>query len=305
MGVNRYVYIVGRGRIGSTVLDCLLDNVEGVQGMGETVVGLSKDLDALGVGQRGERVASFWRYVREEIQHRDGQRAWSETVEAYTDQAHPSRFLYTLFADRNDEYIQRTLLAVETVYEAVREVSGAEVVVDSSKEVTRGLLLAKHLEDCHLIHLVRNPLSVLSSNLRKMREKGAFRFLRKKWNPEGKESLFAGLTCVNWTVGNLLCEVLKRYTDEVTTIRLEDLQDAPADTLRTVGRRIGVDVEDVVQKVEMGKTMSTGVGLRGNRMRRQSPEFVFEPSPSARAMPVSYRALCRALTYPVRTLYGY
>lgn len=305
MGVTRSVYIVGRGRSGSTVLDCLLDNVEGVQGMGETVVGLSEDLDALGAGQRGERVVSFWSRVREQIRQEGGDRAWSETVEAYTDQAHLSRFLYTLFADRKDAYIQRTLRAVGTVYEAVREVSGAEVVVDSSKEVTRGLLLAKHVEDCHLIHLVRNPLSVLSSNLRKMRKKGAFRFLRKQWNPEGKELLFVGLTCVNWTVGNLLCEVLKRCTDEVTTIRLEDLKDAPADTLRLVGSRIGVNVEDVVQKMEEGEAMSTGVGLRGNRMRRRSTEFVFEPSSSDRKVPASYRMMCRAMTFPLRSLYGY
>lgn len=305
MRSTRYVYVVGRGRSGSTVLDCILDNVEGVQGMGETVVGLSEDLDALGAGQRGERVASFWRRVRRRIQHRRGEEGWSKTIDAYTDQAHPSRFLYTLFSDASDEYIQRTLRSVEDVYEAVRDVSGAEVVVDSSKEVTRGVLLARHLEGCHLIHLVRNPLSVLASNLRKMEAKGEFRFLRRNWDSDGKEFFFVILTCMNWMVGNLLCEVLKRHTDEVTTVRLEDLKDAPAETLRIIGRRIGVDVEEVVRKVENGVPMSTGIGLRGNRMRRSNTEFVFDPSDSTRELPVSYSILCRAITSPLRVLYGY
>jgi hypothetical protein len=287
------------------VLDCILDNVEGVQGMGETVVGLSEDLDALGAGQRGEQVGSFWRRVRRRIQHRKGEGSWPATIDAYTDQAHPSRFLYTLFSDVSDEYVQRTLRSVKDVYETVRDVSGAEVVIDSSKEVTRGLLLARHLDGCHLIHLVRNPLSVLASNLRKMETKGEFRFLRRSWDSDGKELFFVLLTCVNWMVGNLLCEALKRHTDEVTTIRLEDLKEAPAETLRIIGGQIGVDVEDVVRKVENGIPMSTGVGLRGNRMRRSSTEFVFDPSDSIRELPVSYGVLCRAITSPLRVLYGY
>jgi hypothetical protein len=37
-----YVYIMGRPHSGTTVLDCLLDNIDGIQGCGEPVVGLPR-----------------------------------------------------------------------------------------------------------------------------------------------------------------------------------------------------------------------------------------------------------------------
>lgn len=303
--MSKYVYITGRGHSGSTVLDCLLDNVEGVQGVGETVVGLKKKFCAGGDGGRERKVAAFWNRVKEVCEN-EADVDWAEIVDAYREQAHPAKLPKTLLADRETELIARTVRSVRRVYESVRQVSGAETIVDSSKEVVRALLIAKHLEDGFIIHLVRDPIEVLASDLDRIVNKGKFRFLRKSYDTEGREYFFAFLTCVNWVVGNMLCEVVKLYCgDRCMTVRYEDLRREPGRTLERIGDRLGIDVGKVVENVEQRVPMSTGIGLNGNRMRRGSREFVFDPGPSQREWPSRYERMCRLVTYPLRRKYGY
>ena len=303
--MSKYVYIMGRGHSGSTVLDCLLDNVEGVQGVGETVVGLKKGFCADGDEGRERKVAAFWNRVNEVCED-ETDMEWAEVVEAYREQAHPAKFPKTLLADQETEFIARTVRSVRRVYESVLQVSGADIVVDSSKEVTRALLIAKHFEEGFIIHLVRDPIKVLASDLDRIVNKGKFRFLRKSYDTEGREYLFAFLTCVNWMVGNLLCEVVKLYCgDRCMTVRYEDLRRKPGRTLERIGDRLGIDVAGVVENTERRVPMSTGIGLNGNRMRRGSCEFVFDPGSSQREWPSGYEKMCRLVTYPLLKKYGY
>jgi len=303
--MSKYVYIMGRGHSGSTVLDCLLDNVEGVQGVGETVVGLEEKFCADEDGEREQKVAAFWNRVKEVCEN-EADVDWAEVVSTYREQAHPNKFLRTLLADQENEFIARTVRSVRRVYESVLQVSDAETLVDSSKEVTRALLIAKHLEEGFIIHLVRDPIKVLASDLDRIVNKGKFRFLRASYDTEGREYLFAFLTCVNWVVGNLLCKVVKLYCGErCMTVRYEDLRREPGRTLERIGDRLGVDVTEVVENIERRVPMNTGIGLNGNRMRRGSCEFVFDPGPSQREWPTGYERMCRFVTYPLRRKYGY
>ncbi len=265
----KYVYIMGRGHSGSTVLDCLLDNAEGVQGVGETVVGLEREFHSKGKRERGKKVATFWNRVRDVCEDGFG-KEWGDTVDTYRRQAHISKFPRTLLSE--GEHVATAVNAVRSVYESVRKVSGKEIIVDSSKEVTRALLIAKYIDEGFFIHLVRDPVKVLSSDLDRIVDKGTFRFLRNSYDTEGKEYAFALLTCLNWVVGNLLCELVKSYCGgRCMTVRHENLRGEPGPTLRRIGAKLGVNVEQVVDRVEKQEAMSTGVGLSGNRMRRGDP----------------------------------
>ena len=303
--MNKYVYITGRGHSGTTVLDCLLDNADGAQGVGETVVGLEKDFYPEEDGRREKKVATFWNRVKEVCED-ESEMEWGEIVDAYRGQAHISKFPKTLLSGEESEFIARSVSSVRNVYESVRKVSGEDVVIDSSKEVTRALLIAKYLDEGFLIHLVRDPVKVMSSDLDRIVNKGRFRFMRKSYDTEGAEPLFALLTCINWVVGNLLCELAKSYCkNRCMTVRYEDLRKETGRTLREIGDRLKIDVEGVVEYVEKQEPMSTGIGLSGNRMRRGNLKFVFNRSRSKREWPDKYEKMCKFLTYPLRKKYGY
>lgn len=276
--MSKYVYIMGRGHSGSTVLDCLLDNVKGVQGVGETVVGLEEEFRSGTEEERMQKVASFWNRVKAVCED-EADVNWGEVVDAYRGQAHPAKFPKTLLAGEETEFVTRSVRSVRRVYESVRRVSGADIIVDSSKEVSRALLIAKHLDEGFIIHLVRDPIKVLSSDLDRIVNKGKFRFMRRRYDTAGREYLFAFLSCVSWVIGNVLCEVVKSYCgDRYMTVRYEDLQRAPDSVLERIGDRLDVDVTEVVENVEQRVPLSTGIGLKGNRMRRESREFIFDPS---------------------------
>lgn len=296
---------MGRGHSGSTVLDCLLDNVKGVQGVGETVVGLEKEFHPGTEGERMQKVAAFWNRVKAVCED-ESDMNWEGVVNVYREQAHPAKFPKTLLAGEETEFITRAVRSVRRVYESVRRVSGADIVVDSSKEVTRALLIARHLDEGFIIHLVRDPIKVLSSDLDRIVKRGKFRFLRKSYDTEGREYLFAFLTCLNWVIGNVLCEVVKSYCgDRCMTVRYEDLRREPSSILERIGDRLEVDVTEVVENVEQRTPMSTGIGLNGNRMRRESREFIFDPSLSQREWPSGYEKMCKLVTHPLRKKYGY
>ena len=89
------------------------------------------------------------------------------------------------------------------------------------------------------------------------------------------------------------------------TVRYEDLRTEPGSTLRRIGTELGVNVEQVVDRIENQEAMSTGVGLSGNRMRRGTLEFVFDMSPSPKEGPIKYEKTCELVTYPLRKKYGY
>jgi hypothetical protein len=300
------IYIMGRGHSGSTVLDCLLDNAPGVQGIGESVVGLTEEFRPSLTHQREQRKTKFWNEVRASVEAQRNDTAWEETVEAYKSQAHISNFFKTLKDGCTAGTNPATIQAIRRIYNSVKEVSGERVIVDSSKEITRGLLMAKCVEEAVVIHLVRDPRSVLASDMERIYKKGKFRFLRKSYDTNRAKPLFALLTCLNWVIGNTLCEIVKaKYPEKTITVRYESLKSDPEGTLERIASEVPIDFDGVYRKIENEVPMSTGIGLSGNRMRRGNDEFVFETGRRNRELPYFYKKFCSLITYPLRKTYGY
>ncbi len=294
---------MGRGHSGSTVLDCLLNGTPGVCGIGEAAVGLTKDLNSLGAGVREDEVTQFWNSVKSEVNRRC--HSWPQVVHDFRRQAHLRNFLPTLFRDESSKYIQRAIQSVTCLYDSVRAVSGSEVVVDSSKEVTRALLLAKHFENAHIIHLVRYPHSVFSSDFDRIENLGKYRFLRRNFDTTRKKPLFAVLTMCSWVGGSCLAEIVKCFTQQVTLLRFEDLREYPIRTLNRLEAEVGISFAETKEKLRYDQSFSTGIGLRGNRMRRENQEFHFRTGASLSSLDAPYNFLATVLTGLLTKIYGY
>jgi hypothetical protein len=304
-GGVRWVYVMGRGHSGSTVLDALLARAPGFVGTGELLSGLARFDDRCSCGAT-LGACPFWRGVRARFEARTG-RPWADLVATSQAQGHVRRFPATLLARPDAPRVRRLRRLTHAVGAALAAEAGTAGVIDSSKEVTRALFLARFVPGVRFVHLVRHPHDVLASHRQRVRGGTGFRFLRRTYRREALEPAFLALAAANWLAGNALAEGVRRVAPpgRVLRVRFEDLCAAPRATLARLGAFLDADLRAVADAVEAGATLPLGHVASGNRMRLQGT-FRFDPARrSARPLPAAYRRLANALTWPLMRAYGY
>jgi hypothetical protein len=237
----RVVYIVGTMRSGSTMLGDLLGQVPGYIHIGELVHiwehGLRHDW-LCGCGVKFSQCPLWSRVVplsfgdppRVDVQAMiDLGRRWSRI-----------RNLLLLASAGGRERIHRAMAphtdAMIELYGAIREVSGAEVIVDSSKRPLFAWLAAPRPEvDVRVLHLTRDPRAV------------AYSRRRLKFNPDKQRNMGGHgpvSTSVAWlsrsSVAAALWERSARETDYIL-VRYEDFAAAPRRAFERVLEWLGED----------------------------------------------------------------
>ena len=153
----KVIYVMGAGRSGSTILGVTLGNCSGVFYAGELDAWLARS----GEPQLSdpERVG-FWASVRarvsgaSELYGWQCQRAIERSLSLFRVRMWPAR--------RRLRGPYRRI--AESLYRAVRDVSGAEVIVDSSHYPLRAIeIQALSGVDLYLVFLLRDPQSVVAS----------------------------------------------------------------------------------------------------------------------------------------------
>ncbi len=257
------LYIAGLGRSGSTLIDRALGAAPGCVSLGEIVRLWQRGLieDAMcGCGEPF-RSCEFWGPVGEkafggwdsldaqrtlELQHRvDRTRyiplmltGWGRGFQR--DRAEYAKLLNRLFA-------------------AIRDVSGAEVVVDSSKDLSTTFLLRTVPGlDIRIVHLVRDSRAVAYS-WTKQKAKGGSGGEMDRYAPT--------LVAVRYVFANLLLHVARLFGVTMMRHRYEDFVSDPAGSSRSLLTFGGV-AAPVVDHIE-GRTMTVGAhhSVGGNPMR--------------------------------------
>lgn len=298
------LYIMSRPHSGSTILDILIGNGARVEGVGQLVSDMGKLDNPCACGAT-IRDCAFWQRVRADVEaHGIG---WDEAVAASVGQAHIGRFWRTWRARPDDPEMQRLAQITRTVTEAIAAAAGKPHVLDSTKEPTRGLMLAKYLPEARLIRLVRDPRSAVASHYWRLKDKGFYHFLRRDWRVPGMSPVFLALAAASWTIGNLLGElVARRAGGRVLLIRYEDLRDDPAGTLGLIGRELGLDLSDSIAKLRDGTPLGVRHIIGGNDVRLEQG-LRFDPARerSRRPLPAWVERLTVVLAWPLIRRYGY
>ena len=303
----RVVFIGGAPRSGSTLLGLLVGQVPGFTSVGELKYvwerGLRENqlcgcgrpfLDCEYWGKIGETAFGGWDALdaREML-----------ALEAEVD-AH--RRLPLLLAPKLSRGYESTLRAYADVlgriYRAAQAVSGASVVVDTTKRPAYAFLL-RHVPgiELGLVHLVRDSRGV------------AFSWGKRVVKPEVVDrvaympSYGALESSARWAAGNLLFEILERRVPSVR-VKYESLVASPHDELSRLLRELGEERDDsALSFVRAGEVdLAENHTLAGNPMRfKRGPLQLRLDQQWQTAMDRRRRLVVSLLTFPLLARYGY
>jgi hypothetical protein len=190
--------------------------------------------------------------------------------------------------------------ALTAVYRSLHEVTGARLIVDTSKPPSFGFVLA-HLDaiDLRVLHVVRDPRAVAHSWTRsKPLTDGAARQEMLRLPPSR--------SALQWDLWNAAGERLWWRSDRYLRVRYEDLVADPRATMRRIATFAGVaDLElPFTAPDEVATVTVHAVAGNADRMRT-GPLRISADDAWQRQMPGRTRRLVTALTWPLAVHYGY
>jgi Sulfotransferase family len=306
----RVLFIGGLGRSGSTLLERILCELPGVCGMGEVVHLWQRGLVDDELCGCGEAFSScpFWREVGDAAF--GGWPAFDVAAfQTLKDSVDRTRFVPVLAGPALAAGLRRRVADHDEVYrrlyEAVRAVSGCEVLVDSSKHVSLACCLRWSEEiDLRILHVVRDARAV------------AYSWSKTVGRPEAVEGSAEGAymarwsgrkTALHWNAQNLGFDVLARRGVPTLRVRYEDFMRSPAGTLREIAGFTGLDeAVSLPFDGDMAVRLTSNHQVAGNPMRFRSGRVELRADEAWKAeLAAGQRRVVTGLTLPLLARYGY
>lgn len=303
-----WVYIAGRGHSGSTMLDAMLGNAPTIESVGELVSGMGRYDELCSCGEPFGS-CPYWTAVRERFQRRTGL-SWDQAVDRSKRQAHITAFPRTVMGGDEHEWVRELVAITAGIGDAIAAAGpqGTEpqLIVDSSKEITRALFFLRFVPSSRVIHLMRHPVSILQSDYYRLKGGTGFKFLRRRYHPKRFFGPFLALSVMTWIIGNLLADLTRTFARErFLRVRYEQLIFEPQETLTRIESFLECSLEVVRDGVRAAQPFAVGHNIGGNHMRL-SGTFVFDPGKSRRkGLPVRYAIMSWLMTWPLLIAYGY
>lgn len=294
-GPTRVLFIAGHGRSGSTLLDRVLGQVPGFFSAGELRHIWHRGYQGGQLCGCGEPFGdcNFWREVTEsaygtdgpdvqatlDLKHRVDQ--WWHSVEIASPRRRAS------FQADLDAYVER----VTPLYRAIQKVSGERVIVDSTKDVSHGYVLATSPElEVHVVHLIRDSRA------------SAYSWRRHKFDP-GKQRELDRYNVVKasagWSASHTLAGMLRFVADSYQLVHYSDFASKPATTVDKILAGIG---EQGSSPVAADGSVELGVDhtVAGNPVRFHNGRIDIRPDEEWReSLAWPSKALVTTLTGPV------
>jgi hypothetical protein len=306
-GPTKVIYIGGWGRSGSTLLDRVLGQIPGVVSLGEV-----REVWQRGVVENrpcgcglpfsdcpfwtavGDAAFGGWQAVDQQAVLRlrySLDRPWSVPVLAAPPRAGLMR-----------RPLQRYAAVLQRLYTAIREVSGAQAVVDSSKLPSHAMILRRVPGvDLSLVHLVRDSRGVAYSWQKHVRNRvtaGEPKYL-EKYDPFSAS--------MRYDVYNGLTRLVGRLGVPYLLVRYEDFVAAPKQSIQRILSHAGLPPSvDLSFVRDRQVSLSANHTVDGNPMRFSVGSIGLRVDDEwERSMPSRDRFWVTTLTAPLLRGYGY
>ncbi len=217
---------------------------------------------------------------------------------------HAWRHLPQLLRKRTEASVVSYGRALEALYRAVVDVTGARVVVDASKEVTDAAVVARATGlRATFIHIVRDPRGVVLS----ARERTDARFREERARLERPDPLLSAKVTGSWAIDQLASGLLlSRLTTPSIRLRYEDVVRRPEATLRQVAACLGEPWPGSPVEPDGFVDFSVNHTVSGNSSRfRRGMTEVREDNRWRRQLPPLDRRVTTALALPLLARFGY
>jgi hypothetical protein len=298
------VYVAGADRSGSTLLGMLLGNLPGVLSVGEARHLWSRGVlqnDLCGCGERFHE-CPFWCEVGRiafggwSTSHAEVMTVLQHSVDRLRDApVAPSRLL-PRFQREMTAYAE----VMRSVYGAALEVSGASIVVDTSKYPGYAATINSLSDvDLQVIHLLRDSRGVAHS------------WTRRRPLPGSEETMATfspSYSAVRWVAYNAATEVLRVTGVPVLRVRYESLSQRPDRELNRITDQL-LDLPRPAPdtwRLPDVRLLHTQHMLSGNAVRFQRARIRIEPDKDwHETMSARHRRVVTALSAPLLVLYGY
>jgi hypothetical protein len=307
--LNRVLYIGGIGRSGSTLLERLIGQLPGVCPVGELVYlyerGIMRD-ERCGCGQPF-RQCPFWSQV--------GKTAfggWDEVdarrIGELRAQVDRNRYIPALATQGLSRRRRRALSEYTSyygqLYAGITDVSGCELVVDSSKHPSLAHCLRRLPgTDLRVVHLIRDSRAVAYSWGKQVRRPDTDEVSYMwRYSP----TVAAG----QWTAQNTAFHLLERLGCRVMRLRYEDLVAEPEHATRRVAEFAGLPEQDSYPVLTAGAShwarLDSAHSVSGNPLRFATGMVPISSDDQWRtSMPTARRRAVTVLTLPLLARYGY
>jgi len=265
---TRVAYIGGLGRSGSTLLELCIGSLDGTCSLGEVVHLWERGLmenQRCGCGAAFHDCA-FWTSVGDAA-FGGWDRVDPAEVLRLKSAVDRNRFVPRLLGPRMSASVREQVLSYtgyySAIYRAARQLTGAEVVVDSSKHVSLASCLRHDREiDLRLIHAVRDSRGTTYSWSKQVRRPEITD--RVEYMPRYPARASASL----WLAHNAMFEALVATGVPRLLVRYEDFVRAPAEALDRVATHIGLSKSLTVDGDTV--TLAPQHTVAGNPMRFQT-----------------------------------
>jgi len=288
----KIIYLIGDGRSGSTIFSIMMGNHPDIESVGE----LYRWIEFEGYPRKGndkEADHRFWKQVRENYKKNGGSLNFLKLARARNEIEAYKNFLkvFTRKSHFGYENIYRNHL--DLLFKAVAEMSNKTVVMDSSRNMARALMVyRRYPEDVWIINLVRDPRGVVLSYMKKN--------IEQEYKPPYKSALHN-------LIKNTFSLMVEQQVpnNRFKSIRYEDLAEQPTKTLKELEKFLEMDLSPVISKVEQGAPLYVPHILDGNRVRDQEKlHLSFDQAWKIKLGQLN-KALAIALTFPLFIKFKY
>lgn len=291
-----FIYVLGRGHSGTTMLDLVLGHAFRFRSCGELISGLSRypeqrctcglkmqecdtwggSIQSIGESEQERRV--FFGYL---------------ASKASIFQIHKA-----LFFARDKEY-EAALLKESRLIEALK--GDCNGIIDSSKELTRGVALALGPSKASWLHIYRKPEQIAASYRYRAR-KGKIKIYRRLYSvPNSFLFLLDFFVATSWSIWTLLTILIgvvapKKYI----CVSYEQFLKDPVGHTYSIGQQFGVSVDKETISERINSSLTVGHIVGGNRMSQEKTFSLKASESTQRSVPISTTLICFFLCFPVK-----
>lgn len=249
---QRIIYVMGAGRSGTTLLDIILGNAEGVASCGELNRYPKRGGIPTGFPENSPRL-NFWKKFTQNFNYRNSLKEFQQLSLQYE---YHSSFIKFLLGKKSKSEYENYASILKKFYAQLFDSRSESTLIESSKYPGRAWQLAQFLPyEISYIYIRRNPVGVVNS-------------FAKKGIPLPPKAYFPAN--LYYLTVNLLCQYMARKLRKkhtVVTISFEELIQQPKKVLSDLGKQLHLDLTIPIQKIEQNEALEVGDLFEGNNIR--------------------------------------